>query len=148
MNVVTIKQDLLSQLEGRISSWEKMKKVVAHILKLKIQLLQKIKQKKAILTSNMESTGIPTIDVKLLPETSDSIIKLVQAKHFKDEFGKLKQKERSLNKASALCSLDLSIAGKSILRNSGRIRRSRLNEEYVHPIIVPKKSTVTELIVK
>ena len=35
VNVITIKQDLLSQLEGRISSWEKMKKVVAHILKLK-----------------------------------------------------------------------------------------------------------------
>ena len=46
----------------------------------------------------MESTGIPSIDVKLLQETSDSIIKLVQAKHFKYQFGKLKQKERSLIK--------------------------------------------------
>ena len=49
VNVITIKQDLLSQLEGRISSWEKMKKVVAHILKIETQLLQKIKQKKTIL---------------------------------------------------------------------------------------------------
>ena len=49
-----------------------MKKVVAHILKLKIQLLKKIKQKKAILTSNMESIGIPLIDVKLLQEASHS----------------------------------------------------------------------------
>ena len=81
VNVITIKQDLLSQLERRISSWEKIKKVVAHILKLKAQLLQKIKQKKAILTSNMESTAL--IDVELLHEASDSIIKLVQAKHFK-----------------------------------------------------------------
>ena len=73
------------QLEGRISGWEKVKKVVAHILKLKIQLLQKIKQKKAILTSNMESIGIPLIDVKLLQEASQSTIKLVQAKSFKNE---------------------------------------------------------------
>ena len=72
-----------------------MKKVVAHILKLKTQLLQKIKQKKTIMTSNIESTGIPLIDVELLQEASDSIIKLVHAKHFKDELGKLKQKERS-----------------------------------------------------
>ena len=64
-----------------------MKKVVAHILKLKIQLLQKIKQKKAILTSNMESIGIPLIDVKLLQEVSHSMIKLVQAKRFKNEIG-------------------------------------------------------------
>ena len=78
-----------------------MKKTVAHNLKLKTQLLQKIKQKKAILTSNMESTGIPLIDVELLEEASDSIIKLVQAKYLKDELGKLKQKERSLNKGGS-----------------------------------------------
>ena len=81
VNVSTIKQDLLSQLEGTISSCEKMKKVAAHILKLKTHLLQKIKQRKAILTSNMESTAL--IDVELLQEASDSIIKLVQAKHLK-----------------------------------------------------------------
>ena len=78
-----------------------MKKTVAHNLKLKTQLLQKIKQKKAILTSNMESTGIPLIDVELLEEASDSIIKWVQAKYLKDELGKLKQKERSLNKGGS-----------------------------------------------
>ena len=42
VGVITIKQDLLLQLEGRISSWEKME-LVAHILKLRTQLLQKIK---------------------------------------------------------------------------------------------------------
>ena len=73
-----------------------MKKVVAHSLKLKAQLLQKIKVKRAILTSNMESTVL--IDVELLQEASDNIIKLVQAKNFKDELGKLKQKERNLKK--------------------------------------------------
>ena len=52
-----------------------MKKVVAHILKLKTQLLQKIKQKKTILASNMKSTGIPLIDAELLQEASDNIMK-------------------------------------------------------------------------
>ena len=85
MNIITIKQDLLLQLEKRISSWEKMKKVVAHVLKLKTQLLQKIKQKKIILRSSIEFTGIPLIDVELLQEASDSMIKLVQATHFKVE---------------------------------------------------------------
>ena len=94
MNVITIKQDLLLHLEGRISRWKKIKKVVAHILKLKTQLLQKIKQK-AILMSNMESTGIPLTDKELVEEASDSIIKFVQTKHLNDELDKLKQKERS-----------------------------------------------------
>ena len=52
-----------------------MKKIVAHILKLKTQLLQKIKQKKAILASNMKSTGIPLIDAELVQEASDNIMK-------------------------------------------------------------------------
>ena len=99
MNVINIKKDLLSQLEERISSWEKMKKVVTHILKLKAQLLQKIKQKKAIITSKMESTAL--INVEFIQEASDNTIKLVQSKHFKDELSKLKQKERGLSKAVA-----------------------------------------------
>ena len=70
VNVITIKQDLLSQLEGRIPSWEKMKKNVAHILKLKAQLLQK-----------MESTAL--IDVELLQEANDRILKLVQVNTLK-----------------------------------------------------------------
>ena len=94
----------------------------------------------------MESTAL--IDVELLQEASDSIIKLVQTKHFKDELGKLKQKARSLSKASALCSLDPFINGKGIIRVCGQIRTSGLNEEYMHPIILPKISKVTELIVK
>ena len=53
------------------------------------------------MTSNMESTVIPLINVELLQEASDSIVKLVQAKLFKDELSKLKQKERSLSKARA-----------------------------------------------
>ena len=36
---------------------------------------------------------------------------------------------------------------KGIIRVGGRIR-SGLNEEYMHPIILPKKFKVTELIVK
>ena len=76
-----------------------MKKVVAHILKLKAQLLQKIKQKKAIITSKMESTAL--INVEFIQQASDNTIKLVQSKHFKDELSKLKQKERGLSKAVA-----------------------------------------------
>ena len=78
----------------------------------------------------------------MLQEANDSIIKLVQAKHFKDEFDKLEQKERRLSKASALCSLDPFIDGKGILRVGGQIVRSGLNQEFMHPIIIPKKSKV------
>ena len=123
-----------------------MRKVLAHIFTLKAQLSQNIKQNNAILTSNMDSTAL--IDGELLQEASDCIIKLFQAKYFKDELDKMKQKERSLSKASALFSFNSFIDGKGIIRVGGRIRRSELYEEYMHPIILPKKSKVTELIIK
>ena len=66
VNVTTIKQDLILQLKRRMSNWEKNEEVAAHILKLKTQLSQKIKQRRAILTSNRESTGTLLIDVELL----------------------------------------------------------------------------------
>ena len=47
-----------------------------------------------------------------------------------------------------MCFHDPFIDGKDIIRVDGQIRRSGLNEEYMHPIILPKKSKVTKLIVK
>ena len=47
-----------------------------------------------------------------------------------------------------MCSLDLFIDGKDIIRVNWWIRRPGLNEEYMPPIILPRKSKVTELIVK
>ena len=47
-----------------------------------------------------------------------------------------------------MCSLDPFIDSKGILRVGGQIRRSGSNEEYMHPIILPKKFKLTELIVK
>ena len=99
-----------------------MKKVVAHILKLKTQLLYTKNQTKEGNTNKQH--GVHCINrcrIELLQEASDSIIKLVQAKHFKDELGKLKQKERSLSKASALCSLDPFVDGNGILELAGRL---------------------------
>ena len=47
-----------------------------------------------------------------------------------------------------MCSLAPFTDGKDIIRAGGQIGRSGLNEEYMHPIILPKKSKVTELIIK
>ena len=47
-----------------------------------------------------------------------------------------------------MCSPDSFIDGKGMLRVGGQIRRSGLNEEYMHPIILPKKAKITKLIAK
>ena len=46
------------------------------------------------------------VNMEMLQEASNAIIKLVQNKHFKDEVQKIRQKEGSLGKESQLTTLN------------------------------------------
>ena len=80
--------------------------------------------------------------------TSNAIIKFMQNKHFKDEVQKITQKEGFSDKESQLSNLNLFMDKHGIIRVGGRIRRSGFSHECKYPIILPKKSKVTDLIVQ
>ena len=61
---------------------------------------------------------------------------------------KFRQKEGSLGKESQLSTLNPFIDKHGIIRVDGRLRRSGLIDECKHPIILPKESKVTDLIVQ
>ena len=145
VNTASIAHDISSHLEERISHWEEMRKVVAWILLLKEKLLWKTKKKTGE-PVDKECNDVTSINVELIQEASNGIIKLVQAKHFKEEVEKLKHK-KNVAKTSSLATYDPYIDQNGRLRVGGRIRRSNLYEECIHPIILPKKSKVTYLIV-
>ena len=86
--------------------------------------------------------------MEMLQEASNAIIKSVENKHFKDEVQKIKQKEGSLGKESQLSTLNPFMDEHVIIRVGGRLRRSGLRHECKLPIILPKKSKVTDLIVQ
>ena len=86
--------------------------------------------------------------MEMLQEASNAIIKLVQNKHFKDEVQKIRQKEGSLGKESQLSTLNPFMDEHVIIRVGGRLRRSGLRHECKLPIILPKTSKVTDLIVQ
>ena len=88
------------------------------------------------------------VNMEMLQEASNAIIKLVQNKHFKDEVQKIRQKEGSLGNESQLSTLNPLMDKHGIIRVGGRLRRSGLSDECKHPVILPKKSKVTDLIVK
>ena len=145
VNTASIAHDISSHLEERISHWEEMRKVVAWILLLKKKLLWKTKKRRGE-PVDKECNDVTSIYVELIQEASNGIIKLVQAKHFKEEVEKLKHK-KNVAKTSSLATYDPYIDQNGILRVGGRVRRSNLNEECIHPIILPKKSKVTYIIV-
>ena len=85
VNLATIECDLLSKLEAKFSSWLKLRKEVAIILQLTQILLMQVRLKQYATTKE-------SVNMEMLQEASNAIIKLVQNKHFKHEVQKIRQK--------------------------------------------------------
>ena len=81
VNMATIECDLFSKLEAKFSSWIKLRKAVAIILQLKHRLLMQVRLKQYAITKR-------SLNMEMLQEASNTIIKLVQNKHFKMKFRK------------------------------------------------------------
>ena len=64
----------------------------------------------------------------MLQEANNTIIKLVQNKHFSDEVQKIKQKKDTLGKESQLLTLNQFIEKYGIITVDGRIRWSGLSD--------------------
>ena len=133
VNLAAAEFDLLSKLEAKFSSWL--------ILQLKKILLMQVRLKQ------YTTTKAP-FNMDILQEESNAIIKVVQKKHFKDKVQKIRQKEGSLGKENQLSTLNPLMDKHGIFKVCERLRKSGLSDGCKHPKILPKKSKVTDLIVK
>ena len=75
------------------------------------------------------------------------IIKAVQLNMFNDEYQSLKSKVH-VNKSSPLYKLDPFIDDDGLMRVGGRLRRGNFDNNLKHPVILPKESHITELIIR
>ena len=147
VNITNVKErnHILSQLEKGSSSWYRMKRVLAIIMKV-------IKQK---------SFRRVDVAVEDLQDAGKLLIKWVQNEAFEDQLKVLKdsdfeedtresKKERKkfLRKNDILVQLDPFVDQYGILRVGGRFRKSHLEESIKHPIILPKKGKISRLIVE
>ncbi|MEL7338835.1 MAG: DUF1759 domain-containing protein [Bacteroidota bacterium] len=122
--------NILQSLEARISEWEKMKRVMVHILRF---------VKKFRLTPGETTT------VKEKEFAGREILRLVQERHFKEE---LKQLKNGNQVQSKILSLNPFIGHDGLIRVGGRIKRADLEYDVIHPILLPKKTAVTTLIIR
>ena len=137
----TTECNLLSKLEGKSSSWLRLRKSVAIIIQLKNILLMQVRLKQYATTKG-------SVNMEMLQEASNAITKLVQNKHFEDEVQKIRQKEGFLGKESQLSTLNPFMDKHGIIRVDGRLRRSGFRDECNYAIILPRQSKVTDLIVQ
>ncbi|XP_067314466.1 uncharacterized protein [Pseudorasbora parva] len=82
-------------------------------------------------------------------EAEITIIKLVQEDTFTEDIQKIKlQKESTLNKHSNLRRLSAFLDHNGVLRVGGRLAQSSLHHDVKYPVILPKKSHLSALLVK
>ena len=82
------------------------------------------------------------------------LVKLVQQKHFKEEYKWLNLLERKnsdsrwLNRKCRITQLDQFIDESNVIRVGGRLQNSYISDDCKHPILLPRKGKVWDLIIK
>lgn len=119
--------DFLSRL-NRFSSWSTLLKVIARIKRL----------------GSKQKYPSDHVTVEERQKAAEVVIKLIQHEAFHKEI-KLIKNDNTLPSSSALYNLD-PILDKGLLRVGGRLKKSTLSQDLKHPVIIPKDSCVTRLI--
>ena len=148
------------------SSMYRLKKAVAWLLRAKATLQERRRKK-------LDSTGsdgsrhddkrsqcrtLHPLTVEELQKAEDAVIRYVQRQSFPDEMKFLEQlnsrsgqsparNEGKLKRSSRLYGLDPFVED-GLLRVGGRLQRSDRPYESKHPVILPKRGHVTELLIR
>lgn len=129
MTVTThIELPLLCILAQRISSWQKLLRVIAYVLKF-----AKPKPK------------IDALTVAGLAVAEKALILAVQSVHFSEDIKLLKAGKLPSKK---LQGLSVFLDSDGIVRIGGRLSRSMLPYEAKHPILLPKRDHIVDLIIQ
>ena len=148
-----------SSISSRLSyfsSWIRTKKSVALCLRYRSLLLERVRAKSGCkpeqtATSKPKRSTDP-VNVEDMHEAEKAIFRAVQHQFFEKEkkaastadstcYGASKAKEGTLRALNPFVGPD------GLMRVGGRLRKSNLPFEVVHPVILPKDSLVTKLIV-
>ena len=160
-----IQEPKLSSLLERLtffSNWHRLGKAIAACLRLQ----ERFRKTAAGEQRERRKEGIGTykpVDVKERQRAELQIIRIVQNEAFQDEIQLLKDvnikspaadkdasKERmkTVKKSSSLYKLDPFLDEDGVLRVGGRLRQSSIPYDVKHPVILPKKGHVTDLILR
>ncbi|XP_068704307.1 uncharacterized protein [Montipora foliosa] len=147
--------DVVSRLIERYSSWEKLRKAIAWILRFKIWFIGRYLRSPAAATGTTSSV----LSVEEVCSAEKEIFKHVQRSVFPEVIKALQQLDQShppreVNSKlknskipSSMRKLHPQLDDSGILRVGGRLENAQVNYEIKHPIIMPYRHRVTELII-
>ena len=134
--VTSLKDDILSRLEKRISNWNKMKHNVGMVLQYK--LLSKVRSTDHSADNNNH----------YFQATEEEIIRMVQKRRFQREINAMNMgvSKVKLKKGSTIYNLDPFMGADGLIRVGGRLKHCHLNNSFKHPNLLPKEEKVTDLV--
>ena len=143
-----------SERLDRFSEWLKAKKAVARCMKYKAQLMAR-----AMMKSNLDKVTPVNMNITVedLHAAELVIIKSVQCEVFQEDIKILSSNtnkanvrlfRKSLKKSSSLYNLDPFLDKNGVLCVGGRIGRATATNEFKHPIILPRKHHITQLVIR
>ena len=157
----TVEADFLNRAVQSCSSWYKLKKLMAWILRYRSNLLRECRRRKEG-TAKVLVSEIPSpISVEEMHSAEIEVLKYVQRQCFREELACLQGKESkvelkksvrarrtgSVKKSSSIAKLDPELRD-GLLCVGGRLRHAPIEQEQRHPVILPKKHHVVDLIVR
>ena len=118
-----------------------MKRVMGLLIKIRDIWLKRIAKIAFIIQLH------DSINVKALQEAQDLLFKMVQDQSFANEKKHLLE-GKAVPRGSCILKLDPFLDDKGIIRVGGRLKRSCLAEEESHPVILPKKCNISEMVAR
>ena len=128
--VNTLTPTIIDVLESRVSDWERWKRIMAFGLKF----LKKCKGTPVCLELSIEE----------LQEAEHALVKLIQEKYLSKHI--VKVRDNSIPESKAVAKLNPFIDESGLLRVGGRLQHCSISR-LRHPLILPKKSTSTDVII-
>ena len=149
----------LESLISYFSSWWKLKRAVAWLLRFKEYLRMKspdIRKKEVLTNEKIQETKqnvIKKLTVEELDEVEREVLQRVQAVEFADELktvssqSQRNSKKLLKGKGSALNRLN-PILKEGLLKVGGRLVNASVDDKVKHPVILPSRHPVTDMIIR
>lgn len=137
----------IGKLASHYSSWVKLKRAIAWILRAKdILILKSCKRKETVATCKPSLHQGP-LTVEELNRAEMEIIQYCQRCSFQSEISALRRGEQVLKRKSPIYRLDPYLQD-GVLRVGGRLHKAAMPETSKHPIILPKDLHATNLLLQ
>ena len=137
VGTASVEEEFWSQLLRRFSYWEKLRRVVAWLIRV-FRRRRPEQSQDSEEQPRSDAKKIQPLTVAELEEAERKIIRRVQEESFPEDLESMKKGSLARLKP---------FHEDGLLRLGGRLNRSSLDHDSKHPFILPKDNTVSELII-